>query len=241
MTREMYDYIFNLRASGFMHHTQEDLQRILQGMERGEASVSPALLNNLPLGVGDGERGSLSKNQCRDMHNFLVGCCFFASSQLVEAGKDAEYAYGISDYYMNKLDSCYSLGDYQRFFEEMTADFQKLAEEETASPGQAVTNIHVIRGIHYIQQHLYSDLSASDVAAAIHKDASYLSTLFKKETGLTLQRYILQEKITEAQKMLRNTDHMVREIAEALGFCSAPHFNKVFAQFTGMTPGEYRS
>ena len=235
MKKELYDFIFDLRASGFMHHTRDDFS--IPG-KVPDPSVSLDPENNFRVGAG--ERGILSANILRDLKYFIVGCCFSASSYLVEHGGNAEYAYSVSDYFINRADKAASAEEYQEIFREMIDTFTELDENRRSESEHGIRNRSVRRAMQYIQQHLYSRISAAEVAEYTGLDQSYLSTLFAGETGATLKRYILMQKIEESKTMLAQTDREIRQIGEALGFSSAPHFTKIFRQFTGMTPSEYR-
>ena len=69
----------------------------------------------------------------------------------------------------------------------------------------------------------------------------YLSTKFKKETGMTLSQYIQEQKIGKAKSLLKSTDRSILEIATYLGFSSQGYFQNVFKKLTGMTPKDYRN
>lgn len=71
-------------------------------------------------------------------------------------------------------------------------------------------------------------------------NTSYLSDLFHKIEGITIQQYIRKEKIRLAENMLRYSDYEVKEIANYLSFCSQSYFGNIFRQQTGMTPARYR-
>lgn len=58
---------------------------------------------------------------------------------------------------------------------------------------------------------------------------------------MTLTQYILQEKVFEAQRLLRFTDQSLSELAALLAFSSQSHFQNVFKKQTGETPAQYRS
>ena len=77
-----------------------------------------------------------------------------------------------------------------------------------------------------------------------HDDANkrriILCTRFKQEVGVSLTRYVQQEKVAEAKRLLRFTDQELGEIAALLGFSSQSHFQTVFKQITGETPMAYR-
>ena len=68
----------------------------------------------------------------------------------------------------------------------------------------------------------------------------HLCSRFKKETGVSVSQYIRQEKIKEAERMLRFSDRAVSEIASVLGFSSQSHFQTIFKKVTGETPLHYR-
>lgn len=57
---------------------------------------------------------------------------------------------------------------------------------------------------------------------------------------MTLTRYILQEKMFEAQRMLEFTDESLLDIANLFSFSSQSHFQSAFKKITGETPMAYR-
>ena len=228
MTKEFYEFIFQLRASGFQHHTQASALEMMQRVpEKVDTSFSWL----------DGERGSLSDSTFRDMRNFLIGCCFMSAQILIERGADAEYAYSLSDYYINRLDSIRDMRSMEALFSEMLDSAARLEETRRESSWGSLVN----NAIRYIDQKLYSRISAADVAAHMGMSASYLSSLFKEKTGLSLHRYILMRKIEESKLMLRNTRRSISELSDALGFSSPAHFCTQFKKHTSLTPGEYRA
>ncbi|QGH35908.1 helix-turn-helix domain-containing protein [Gracilibacillus salitolerans] len=68
----------------------------------------------------------------------------------------------------------------------------------------------------------------------------YLCRFFKKEFGVTIQEYILQRRLFEANKLLTDTTIPVHKIAEHVGFMSDSSFIRRFKDRTGMTPNQYR-
>lgn len=92
----------------------------------------------------------------------------------------------------------------------------------------------------YIRQNYASHLSLSSLAAFVYTNPSYLSRIFKAETGTALSSYINEVRIAHARQMLIDTDELMIDIAVACGYNYIPHFNKVFRELTGMTPTAYR-
>lgn len=85
-----------------------------------------------------------------------------------------------------------------------------------------------------------SDLTLNAQAKLLNINPSYLSSLFKKETGQTLTTYVNRKRIDHACGLLRNTSLQVQTIAQQCGIFDVNYFTKMFKRYTGMTPKEYR-
>lgn len=92
----------------------------------------------------------------------------------------------------------------------------------------------------YIQAHLSESMTRGEIAAAAYLSPDYLSHLFKVETGRTLSEYIMNQRMQQAQKLLRGTDMPVFNIALAVGYANLPYFSKLFRRCIGVTPTQYR-
>ena len=69
---------------------------------------------------------------------------------------------------------------------------------------------------------------------------SYLSKLFKKENGITIQEYIAQLRINSACNFLKQTTMTVKQVAEYVGYTNVIAFSRMFKKLIGSTPSEYR-
>ena len=94
--------------------------------------------------------------------------------------------------------------------------------------------------LHYIHQNYTSNISLALVAGQVHLNATYFSTLFKKETGVSFTHYINDMRINGAKHLLSSTNGSILEVAIATGFEDQSYFCKVFKRATGITPGQYR-
>lgn len=81
-----------------------------------------------------------------------------------------------------------------------------------------------------------SAIRADQMARELGYTRAYLCTRFKQEVGVSLTRYVQQEKVAEAKRLLRFTDQELGDISALLGFSSQSHFQTVFKQITGETP-----
>ena len=78
------------------------------------------------------------------------------------------------------------------------------------------------------------------LAEYFHMNASYISFLIKKETGLTYSQYLTNLRITQAKKLLASSQMTLMEISETVGFHDYFYFIKKFKKITGVTPGYYQ-
>ena len=92
----------------------------------------------------------------------------------------------------------------------------------------------------YIDSHLASDVSVMDLARIAELSPHYFSDLFKNTVGVTPHRYLLEERIEKAKKLLIRRKLSIVEIALALGFASQSHFTDVFRKITGTTPRRFK-
>ena len=98
----------------------------------------------------------------------------------------------------------------------------------------------VERTKNYIFQNLHSEIIIGEVGKEIGVNSSYLSDLFHKVEGITIQQFIRREKVRLAENMLRYSEYDVKDIANYLSFCSQSYFGSVFKDQTGMSPAKYR-
>ena len=92
-----------------------------------------------------------------------------------------------------------------------------------------------------VDTELSGDLSLSAHAESIGVNASYLSSLFKKETGQTLTEYVTRRRIDFAIFLLNTTDMQIQTIAQHCGIPDVNYFTRSFRKVAGLTPTEYRA
>jgi len=92
----------------------------------------------------------------------------------------------------------------------------------------------------YIEAHLHEDPNLQVLADHVYLNHSYLSRMFKLETGESISDYLLRLRMDKAVYMLRNKELKIQDIASALGYQYTQYFIKVFKKQFGMTPQEYK-
>lgn len=96
------------------------------------------------------------------------------------------------------------------------------------------------KALTHIDSDLTADLSLKSLAELLGVNSSYLSTLFRKETGSTLTEYVNRKRVEHAIFLLNSTNLQIQEIATACGISDVNYFTKIFKKQVGNTPKEYR-
>ena len=99
----------------------------------------------------------------------------------------------------------------------------------------------VISAREWIKNHYYHPFEVSELAEILGYRADYLSSLFKRQMGVSIVRYANQIRIRTAKTLLSNYDVTIKEAAYSCGFSDEKYFMKVFKQMEGITPAQYRS
>ncbi len=92
----------------------------------------------------------------------------------------------------------------------------------------------------YIHEHYAERITLQEVADAVSMSRTYLASLFKQETGMTILHYVVLVRMEEAKKLLLTTPMKVYEISASVGYEDSIHFSKLFKDHYGLNPLEYK-
>lgn len=92
----------------------------------------------------------------------------------------------------------------------------------------------------YIQEHYQEALRLEDVSRVVGFNATYFSTLFKKETGQNFTDYLTELRINKAKEFLCEKDTMISDVAEMVGYKDLKYFSRLFKKITGISPSDYK-
>ena len=93
----------------------------------------------------------------------------------------------------------------------------------------------------YIRDNIYKDISQEETANYLYICPSYLSRMFKKQTGENFLQYVTRVKMEKAVELLRDPQYKAYQVSEMLGYKTPKYFARLFRNHTGMNPSEYRS
>jgi len=97
----------------------------------------------------------------------------------------------------------------------------------------------VIETVHYQDEQPkknYSEL----LSQHLHHDYSHISNLFSQVEGITIEQYIINQKIEKVKEMLMYDELSLSQIALQLGYSSTSHLSAQFKKLTGFTPSQFK-
>jgi len=151
---------------------------------------------------------------------------------------------GVHPLYIDKLSSSFG----RRIETVMTMDEGKKLAGEIVHKYCLLVRNHAMKAysplvrkvILAIDSDLTADLSLSAHARALGVNASYLSALFRRETGQTLSDYVARARIEQAVFLLNTTRMQIQTIAQHCGIQDVNYFTRLFRRVMGKTPTQYR-
>ena len=94
--------------------------------------------------------------------------------------------------------------------------------------------------LNYMSTHFPEKLTLKSLAAVFTMNPNYCCTLFTKYLGKTFSQHLTELRITEAQSLLKSTNHSLETIAQMVGYNDYFYFSKVFKKHCSYSPKEYR-
>jgi AraC-like DNA-binding protein len=119
----------------------------------------------------------------------------------------------------------------------MLLDFAKWVENQHLPVG---TDNDVYNATQFILGNLDKNIQISDVVSSIKKSKSWLTQNFKKELGISVNRYIQKAKLEEAKRLLLYSDDNISEISYSLAFSDQSYFQNLFKKEYKVTPLQFR-
>lgn len=182
--------------------------------------------------------GTLSENPLRHFQYHFVVTAALLARYCIQGGMEVSASYTLSDYYIQKADQCTSLDDLSDLHCFMCRDYTRRMKNLHK---KAICSKPIASCIDYIYDNLHTRIKVQTLAELTGLTPSYLSKLFKKETGISISEYVQAKKIETAQNMLCFSDYSASQIASTLAFPSQSYFTEIFHKRTGMTPLTYRA
>ncbi|MDO5522151.1 MAG: AraC family transcriptional regulator [bacterium] len=222
------------RENRFHHHHYQDEMLQYQYLREGNMQAVEEAYKMF----SSSHVGHLSSDPIRDIKYLFCCSITLATRFAIEGGLNEEKAYNASDLYIQKMDLCKSRSEVIELQKEMFTFFTK---QIASLNKEVIYSKPVIMCVDYIYNHLNEKITVKQLAAVVSLNPNYLSSLFKKEMGISISDYITEKRIESACNMLKHSSFTYSEISTFLGFSSQSYFISVFKKQMGSSPKKYRN
>jgi YesN/AraC family two-component response regulator len=216
--------------------------------ENGRLAVSYASLYNVDVVLMDIEMPSLngleaSQRILKDKPSTRI--IFITAYSVFSYAREA-VKLGVLDYILKPVDKEDVLRTVKRAVSQVEAERQLLAvrspDEECLEEVTDKATLMMAKVKKYLEySYMNYDLSLDSVSSLLNINASYLSCIFKRCTGINFLDYITNLRIKAAKEHLVDPFKSASEIASMVGYDSSSYFTRAFKKNTGLTPTEYRN
>lgn len=198
-------------------------------LEEGQEEAVTKLMGNYFEKVTKDRRvdPSIVMNECRDILSIFTSVLKVYGTNIHDLDKEDPY---------ETLSSCETLEDLRKWFSGFIEKyFQHLKNVKDNIYGK-----DIMKAVEYIMQNYDQEIKLVHIASHIGMNESYLSHLFKKETGYGFTDFINNVRIKRAKDLLRLGDMNINEVSSCIGYTNPSYFSKVFKQIVGRSPIEYK-
>ena len=165
------------RENDFQHHLFEEEMVQYELIKNGD----PKAIDESAFMIGSRQTGHLSDDPLKNRLYLCICNITMVTRAAIEGGMDPERAYNTSDLYIRRYDKARTIEELNGLRSEMIEFF---VNEVAEAKKQQIFSRPVLRCIDHIRSHLHESLTVANLALEIGLNESYLSTLFKKETGI---------------------------------------------------------
>lgn len=196
------------------------MSRNLEKMNQILIELKKAFVNNKTILV----------NQVKDLYYKLLLELNEAANQF-HISISADSTETILDYISKSL----TFFDLHEILERKIASFFKSFENENRDN----STIFLIK--EYVSKNYQNEsLSVKDISEHVFLSSSYVCTIFKTETGKTLNQYLTEYRIEKAKKLLMDSRYKITDISSKVGYNDGNYFGKTFKKQVGLSPSEFR-
>lgn len=229
---EYYKQKDEYRINQFLHPPYFIEKEISKYICNGDINNAKSILKEINIQP----HAKLASTSLRSFRNSMICSCSYMTRAAIDGGVNQDEAFTLSDSFINQIENIQTIDELSELEYKMVEKFAgKVKEKKTQKYSPSILTC-----IDYIDNHLCDDLSLKTLSKAIYLNESYLSSLFHKETGKTLRKWIIEKRIEESARMIKNGNNSIAEISYLYKFCSQSYFIQCFKNKMHVTPKEYK-
>lgn len=234
LPEQMTKDFFAMHEEGRVHNPYAQELREQDSIRRGDIQALQDSIDE----VYSGKVGTLAGDEVRQHKNIAICVIACAARSAIAGGINPERAFAMSDTFIRNV-------------EENLTDPIKIEQATREAEFEFARAVHALRikksdnplidqVRDYVFCHIHEAIRVHDIAEHVGVTPNYLSEQFSAEMGMTLKQYIIDEKITSSEQLLKYTDYSLQEISSFCAFSSQSRFSVYFQRKNGITPAKYR-
>ena len=224
---------FNVKPSGDENYNyQIEEERLLQQyISRGDKVSAQKVINEILGHIFFSSGGNFEGIKAR-----VIELVVLLSRAAIQGGASAVEVFGLNEDYLNTIHKFKDLDELNYWLAKVLIRFtNSVLSEKDPKYSEIIKEM-----ITYIRANYMNKLSLNDISNHVRYSISYLSKIFKEETGENLSAFINRTRIDNSRIMLLTTDLPIIEISYLCGFDDQSYYTKVFRKITGVSPGRFR-
>lgn len=227
-TQSLLEFSNNIALIEKLYSAENELANAISC---GQAARARTIFFNFPLS------GIKYKTEpLRNFKNFSITVNTIFRKAAEQGGVHPLYIDQISNAFMDRIENMNRTDNIFDLWTEMIQKYCALVNTYNTRD----YSLPIQKAITRINFDLTADLSLKTTAEYLNVNASYLSALFKKETGYTLTNYVNKKRMEQAAFLLSTTEQSISSIAQQCGILDENYFTKLFKRQYQITPSLYR-
>lgn len=207
---------------------QELVRQVKEGDHSGAQTTLKFLVNEILLIEG----GNIEVIKAR-----VLELCTILSRAAVEGGASLQKIFGLNLDLITELNKIDSIQILSSWTAKISDHFTKNIFSNIYNGDSYLIN----QAIEHTRSNYMNKITLQKMADYLHVSDSYLSKLFKEETGISFTQYLNEIRINRSKDLLQNTKMSIVDVALYVGYEDQSYFTKVFKKLTGVTPKKYQN
>jgi len=239
---EKPDLLYPLPPSAVQEHEELDI-RLIERRYEGERNLINAVAHGMhhqaQMIISNWRTDMMEQRAAdpiRNLRNYAIVLNTLLRKAVEQGNVHPVHIDRLSSAMAKKIETFHAYSDGTELLQSMVHKYCLLVKNHSMQHYSKLVQHVILR----IESDLTADLSLKAHAQQFSVNASYLSALFKKETGSTLTDYVNRMRIDHAIFLLNVTDMQIQTIAQYCGIPDVNYFTKLFKRSVGKTPKEYR-
>jgi two-component system response regulator YesN len=210
---------------------QQQLNALVNHIKNGEEQLSLSTLGEMLLAIQT-DNPDMYPVHLRLLYVDIINSIFKALPNSVRMDFSEEIYR-----FLDNVDKIQSLQEVSLWLQNTIKNLLSVLKKQSESNKKKVVTV----ALQFIEEHYHEPISLTTIAGKLFHNASYFCKIFKDETGEPFQKYVMKIRIKKAKELLQNPVLKVYEVAKLVGYEDERYFAKIFKEFEGISPTQFRN